>query len=157
MTYRAVATGICLAAALALPAVPVRALETTALEVAEQAALGVMQAFMNAFNARDTVAWAETLHFPHVRMASGDVHVYPDRDAFLAAMDMDAFAAAFGWDHSTWNDMRIVQSSPEKVHVAVEFSRFDAAGGKLASYHSLYVIELVDGRWGVRARSSFAP
>jgi hypothetical protein len=157
MTYRAAATGICLAAAMSLTTVPVRALDTTAVKAAEEAAVGVMHAFMNAFNARDTAAWADTLHFPHVRLASGDVHMYRDRAAFLSAMDMDAFAAAFGWDHSTWDDMRIVQSSPEKVHVAVVFSRFDATGGKLASYHSLYVIELIDGRWGVRARSSFAP
>jgi hypothetical protein len=126
-------------------------------EAAEAAAIAVMHAFLAAFNDRDAEAWADTLLFPHVRLASGDVLVYPDRAAFVAAMDLQAFAAATGWDRSTWDDMRVVQASPDKVHIAVTFTRFDADGARLASYHSLYVIEQRDGRWGVRARSSFAP
>ena len=39
----------------------------------------------------------------------------------------------------------------------LRFSRFDAEDELIASYDSLYIIEPVDGRWGVRARSSFAP
>jgi hypothetical protein len=43
------------------------------------------------------------------------------------------------------------------VHVATRFSRHRADGSVYESFQSLYVIEKVDGRWGVRARSSFAP
>ena len=32
-----------------------------------------------------------------------------------------------------------------------------AAGERISTYDSLYVVEHSDGRWGVRARSSFAP
>jgi hypothetical protein len=53
--------------------------------------------------------------------------------------------------------MAVVQSSALKVHIRVRFSRFDANDQLMASYDSLYIIEPVDGRWGVRARSSFAP
>jgi hypothetical protein len=123
----------------------------------EAAALAVMDAFLVAFNARDEAAWADTLHFPHVRLASQTVTVYPDRETFLEAMDMDVFAAAYGWQYSTWDDMSVIQSSDRKVHVQVVFSRFNADDELLASFDSLYVIELVDGRWGVRGRSSFAP
>lgn len=123
----------------------------------EPAARQVMTDFLAAFNARDEAAWADTLLFPHVRLASGAVRVYPDRQAFLAEMDLGQFAEQSGWDHSTWDDMRVVQSSPDKVHIAVTFSRFDADGGLIGSYDSLYVIERAGGRWGVRARSSFAP
>jgi hypothetical protein len=131
--------------------------QTSATEAAEVKALAVMDAFLAAFNARDEAAWADTLTFPHVRMASGSVVVYQDRSAFLAAMDLDAFAATTGWRRSTWDDMTIVQSSPDKVHITVRFSRFDADGGLIASFDSLYIIEPSNGRWGVRARSSFAP
>ena len=123
----------------------------------QAAALAVMDAFLSAFNARDEAAWADSLHFPHVRMASQTVTVYPDRAAFLEAMDMDAFAATYGWAYSTWDNMSVIQSSERKVHVQVVFSRFNADDELLASFDSLYVIELVDGRWGVRGRSSFAP
>lgn len=124
---------------------------------AEAEALAVMETFLKAFNASDVEAWADTLVFPHLRFASGTVTVYADRAEFVAAMDMAAFAANTGWRRSSWDHMQIVQSSPEKVHVRVRFSRFDAQDELIASYDSLYIIEAADGRWGVRARSSFAP
>ncbi len=128
-----------------------------AVAEAEVQALAVMEAFLDAFNGRDEAAWADTLVFPHVRMASGTVVVYRERAEFLAAMDLDAFAETTGWRRSTWDDMAIVQSSASKVHVRVTFSRFDANDELIASFDSLYIIEPVDGHWGVRARSSFAP
>jgi hypothetical protein len=72
-------------------------------------------------------------------------------------MDLSRFAGQTGWDHSSWDDLEVIQTSADKVHVAVTFTRYDANGAKMASYQSLYVIERVGGRWGVRARSSFAP
>ena len=123
----------------------------------QEAALQVMEDFLTAFNSRDEQAWADTLHFPHVRLASGRVRVYSTAADFVAATDLDAFAESSGWDHSVWDNLEVVQVSAQKVHIAVTFSRFTAAGDKLASYPSFYVVEKLDGRWGVRARSSFAP
>lgn len=134
-----------------------RAAEDAAVTQAQEAARGVMAAFLEAFNASDEAAWADSLHFPHVRIASGTVTVFPDRAAFLESRDLTVFAEETGWDYSTWDDMQIVQASADKVHIAVTFTRFDQQGAKLASYDSFYVIEKLDGRWGVRARSSFAP
>lgn len=128
-----------------------------AVAEAEIQALAVMEAFLDAFNNRNEDAWADTLVFPHVRLASGTVVVYQNRAQFLAAMDLDAFAENTGWRRSTWDDMAVVQSSASKVHVKVRFSRFDANDELIASFDSLYIIEPVDGHWGVRARSSFAP
>jgi hypothetical protein len=150
-----------LAALLLCLATPASATCTSAAAAAtaeaETAARGVMDDFLMAFNARDEAAWAETLLYPHVRFASGTVAVFPDAAAFVADRDLDDFAADTGWDRSTWDDMRVVQASPEKVHIAVTFTRYDGDGEAMASYESLYVIERQDGRWGVRARSSFAP
>ena len=126
-------------------------------EAANAAARGVMDAFMAAFNAKDGAAWADTLLYPHVRFAGGKVTTFPDRAAFIAANHIDALIAGEGWDHSKWDSMQIVQSSPNKVHIAVEFSRYHKDGTKYASYPSLYIVEQVDGKWGIRARSSFAP
>ena len=133
------------------------AAEDQGLKEAETAARDVMGAFLEAFNDRDEAAWADTLVFPHVRIASGNVLVYPDRGAFLEAMDLSRFAEDTGWDYSTWDDLQVVQVSPQKVHIAVNFTRYDEQGSEMASYQSFYVVERADGRWGVRARSSFAP
>jgi hypothetical protein len=126
-------------------------------EAANATARGVMDAFMTAFNARDNGAWADTLLYPHVRFAGGKVTTFADRAAFVSANQIDALIAGEGWDHSKWDSMQIVQSSPTKVHIAVEFSRYHRDGTRYASYPSLYIVEQVDGRWGIRARSSFAP
>lgn len=138
-------------AATLLAAIPARADEAT------DAALAVMERFMTTFNARDIEGWADTLVYPHVRLASGDVAVYPDRAAFVAASPFAALTSGEGWHHSAWEEMRVVQSSADKVHVAVVFARFHENGERYATYPSLYVVERVDGKWGVRARSSFAP
>mgnify|MGYP001820725507 CR=1 FL=1 len=143
--------------ALTLLAQPVVSSADDGVAAAEVQAIAVMEAFLETFNARDEAAWADTLVFPHLRMASGTVVVYQNREEFLAAMDLDAFAANTGWRRSTWDDMAVIQSSAQKVHIRVRFSRFDANDELIASYDSLYIIEPVDGRWGVRARSSFAP
>jgi hypothetical protein len=85
------------------------------------------------------------------------VRVYPDREAFVAAHDMGAFAASTGWARSSWDDLKIVHAGPDKVHIAVVFTRYDNAGEVIAAYESLYVVERSGERWAVRARSSFAP
>jgi len=125
---------------------------------AADAALAAMDRFLVAFNARDVGAWADTLLYPHVRFAGGHVTLYPDRAAFIAAGSrLDALATGEGWDHSTWDSRDVVQESPTKVHIATVFSRYRADGTRYASYQSLYIVEQVDGKWGIRARSSFAP
>lgn len=146
---------LALAPLLLLPVAQLRAAEPASAPEAE--AVAVMEAFLSAFNARDEKAWADTLHFPHVRLASQTVTVYEDRQSFLEAMDLDAFAAQTRWRYSTWDNMQVIQADDDKVHVQVRFSRFDANDELIASFDSLYVIERVDGRWAIRARSSFAP
>jgi hypothetical protein len=147
-------------AALVIMALQAQALAAPAgagAAAAPAEALAVMEAFMRAFNARDEAAWADTLHFPHVRIASGGVTLYADRAAFLEGTNLADFAENIGWDHSAWDDLQVIQSGAGKVHIAVNFTRYDAQGGVIGSYASLYVLENLDGRWGVRARSSFAP
>lgn len=121
------------------------------------AAHQVMEEFLRAFNAKDEAAWADTLLFPHVRVAGGGLSVIPDRDSFVSAMDMDEFARTFDWGHSEWDAIEVIQAGPDKVHFKVQFSRFNPQGERNATFDSLYIIQRVDGRWGVRARSSFAP
>jgi len=126
-------------------------------ETPEQAALRALDAFMAAFNARDVEAWIATLHFPHVRIASGQVAVYEDAASFRNDFEFARFAEQTGWSRSEWSDRRVIQAGADKVHVAVVFTRFRADGSVLARYESLYVVTKTGGHWGVQARSSYAP
>jgi len=143
---------LCTLLALALPGVS-RADAMTP----EAHAMAVLDEFMTAFNARDVEAWTATLHFPHVRIASGTTRVDATPAEMTADFDFDRFAKRFDWDHSAWLSRKIVQSGPDKVHVAVRFARYRKDGSVIAEFDSLYVVALRNGRWGVVARSSFAP
>lgn len=92
-------------------------------EAPEQAALRVLDAFMAAFNARDVEAWIATLNFPHVRIASGSVAVFPDPAAFRNNFEFARFAEQTAWSRSEWGERRVVQAGPDKLHIAVVFTR----------------------------------
>jgi len=156
-----VALGLFLQATAALAERPVMALldASAPAEVrqAEAEALRVMDDFMRTFNKRDTPAFAGTLTYSHVRIASGGVTVFPNRQSFIDGMDFEAFAKRFNWSHSQWDSIRTVQADTEKVHFAVQFTRFNPQGEAYISFNSLYILQRTDGGWGIRARSSFAP
>lgn len=124
---------------------------------AETQALDVMYDFMRTFNGRDVPNFARTLTYPHVRVASGGVTVFPDRQSFIDATDLEAFAKRFNWSHSRWDSIATVQADAEKVHFAVLFTRFNPQGEAYVSFNSLYILQRTESGWGIRARSSFAP
>ncbi len=149
---RTILTGLALLASLLLCG-PSVAKESTP----EQHAMQVLDAFMTAFNARDEVAWTDTLHFPHLRVASGVTRLDPSAEAMRESFDFEQFSAQFDWHHSAWLSRRVIQSGPEKVHVAVRFARYREDGSVSAEFDSLYIVALRQGRWAVAGRSSFAP
>jgi len=116
----------------------------------------VLDVFMAAFNARDIQAVEAQLHFPHYRIASGTVTVVEK-----AGTRPDLFrrfaTATPGWDHSGWEKRDVIHSGPSKVHIDTRFVRYRADGSVLAKFDSLYIVTKQSGRWGIKARSSFAP
>lgn len=121
----------------------------------EAEARAAVEAFFRAFNARDDDAQRQAMHFPHVRLASGRVRVVERAEEF--ATPFGRLAEIEGWDHSTLDSCEPVHVGSDKVHFDVTFSRYKADGTKYATHRSLWVMTELDGRWGVQARSSFAP
>ncbi len=123
-----------------------------------QAALQVLDAFISAVNASDAKALFRTLNFPHIRMASERVAIWNNEEEDVESY-LKAFAGRAGsdWHHSTFDSKEVLQSSDTKVHVAVRFTRWDGQDNIIATYNSLYIVNCVDGHWGIQARSSFAP
>lgn len=114
----------------------------------------VTDAFMTTFNSKNAAAWGEVFHFPSVRIAGGKVTI------INSASDLESGFArleATGWDHSEWAERRIVQCDKTKAHMLTTFVRYRADGSELSRFNSLYIVEYKDGRWGLTARSSFAP
>lgn len=117
------------------------------------AALAVMDAHIEALNAHDEAALAETLHFPHIRLSSSDLKIWPDADSYFA----DFRARAGGnWHHSAFDDIKVLASSDDKVHLDAAIIRYDAHHTIINQFRSLWVIVRDNERWAAKMRSSFA-
>lgn len=151
-TATSVVLALCLSCGALLAAQRDRATEKAITE-----AMKSLDEYMVAFNARDPKAWAATLSYPHVRMASGSVRTWQTEEEYADYMDFDAFAERFGWNHSHWVSREVIAAGPDKVHFNTVFSRYNERNEKIATFNSLYIVTKVDGRWGTQLRSSFAP
>lgn len=122
----------------------------------EQSALGALNAYMKAWNLRDMDGMNAAFHFPHVRIAGGRIHVMKGPESWAEAF-FDRFIEQTGWHYTLWDYRHAVQSKEDKVHFAVQFTRYRADDTVIGHYPSLWIVALIDGKWGVQARSSFAP
>ena len=109
---------------------------------------------MAALNRRDEPALNATLHFPHVRLASGKVTTWDTPGTYRLADFLGR--AGDGWNESRWDERTPIHASADKALLAVQFSRWRADGSLIGRYRSIYVVTRLDGRWGIQARSSFA-
>ena len=118
------------------------------------AAMGVLDDFMSAFNARDLPAFEATFNFPSVRLASNTLAIL---EKGYHKPEMFARGALSEWGRSAWDERQVIHAGPDKVHIATRFTRYRANGTVIASFNSIYVVTCEHGHWGVKARSSFAP
>jgi hypothetical protein len=123
---------------------------------AEAAAMEVLDRYLAAVNAVDEEAADATLHFPHIRISNEKVKIY-QRPGESPLARFRRFAADDGWHHSEWNSRRVLHQSGSKVHLEVTFTRSREDNSVIGKYTSIYVVTKVDGRWGIQARSTFAP
>ena len=125
-------------------------------EQAVRAALEVTDRYLAAVNAVDDTAAEATFHFPHIRISNAQVAInHGPGEAPLERFRR--FAAEDGWHHSTWDERRPLHATADKVHLEIRFTRWREDGSAIGSYTSIYVVTCVEGRWGIQARSTFAP
>lgn len=118
------------------------------------AAMGVLDAFMTAFNARDVEAFEATFNFPSVRLASNTLRLIEKGDHKPSMFETGALSE---WDHSAWERREVIHAGEDKVHIDTRFTRYRADGSVIGGFDSIYVVTCQDGHWGVKIRSSFAP
>jgi len=132
-------------------------LNAQAQSASEQSAFKVLDEFMSAFNAYDARAWADTLHFPHYRLASGAMRKQEAGEATIEALQQAINRLkASGWHHSAWVHRNVVHSAADKVHIDTRFRRFRADGTTIATFDSLYIVTRENDKWAIKMRSSFA-
>ncbi len=124
----------------------------------EAKAIQALEAFMAALNAGDNKALFDTMHVPHVRISGNGVAIYATRED-LEKNYLQGFAARAGdsWHHTVLDWTQALHSSENKVHVFIQWTRYDKDGVALATHKALWIMTKLNGRWGAQARSSFAP
>jgi hypothetical protein len=118
------------------------------------AAMATLDDFMSALNRRDEAGVNKAMNFPHVRLASGRVTTWEKPGDYR----FEGFIGRAGedWAESRWDERNVVHAGPDKVHFAVQFSRWRADGSLMGRYRSIWIVTRADGKWGVQMRSSFA-
>lgn len=114
--------------------------------------------YIDAFNRLDSTAMADAFNFPHIRLAGGRFAVFASREDFINRFDANIAAMrAEGWDHTVIEALEVVHATPDKVHLALEYTRRRADDSVYCRFNSLWIATLQDGHWGIQFRSSCMP
>ena len=123
---------------------------------AAEAAVAAARAFIDAFNAQDHERVANTLNYPHVRLANGRfAHVESAADFAERSRQGEARLADEGWHHSVIDRIDVLQAGSDKVHLKMTVSRCSADGSVYNSFETLWIATLQAGHWGIQFRSSY--
>ncbi len=118
----------------------------------EQTGLDAVNRFLDTFNSRDKEKWADSLNFPHVRPSPfGPINIATTRDEYISRVDYDRLTET-GWDHSEWDYTKVIHLSDNKIHVAGQWSRYDADGNKILTTPIVYIVTRSEGNWGIQSR-----
>lgn len=89
-----------------------------------------------------------------------DLQVNPKEEQKKAGSEEFLAKVAFAnYGHSEWVYRKLVQVGPNKCHWDCCFRRMSPDGKENGRFQSLYVVAFVaeENKWGIQARSSFAP
>ena len=118
----------------------------------EQQGIDTIDYFLETWNSRDVNLWAGSLNYPHVRPApSGPVAIAETAESYAAGFSYQSVIES-GWDHSEWDYQHVLHTSPSRIHVAGQWSRYSKAGEVIMSTPIVYVCTQVDGKWGIQSR-----
>lgn len=119
---------------------------------AKNAAAGreAVTAFVAAWNAHDPARVAAAIHYPHVRIADGQVEVWKTADAFLAGTEPGRQRT---WFQTRVDEMTVAQTTSNGVNLTVKISRLGRDGAVLSTDEGVFLVALRDGTWKVQARS----
>jgi len=119
---------------------------------AEAAARQLIEDFFVAFNAEDNEALQKIANYPHSFLLDNG-RVVTAKSADELVMNFEGMKDREGWHHSTLDAYKVCQSSADKVHVELTFSRHKEDGTNYWTVPALWIVTKQDGKWGIQFRS----
>ena len=131
--------------------------ETRCVE-SEAGAIKAYETFISALNSGDTQAMFQVMHVPHIRISGNGVVIYETKDQLQREYMIGcANRAGSAWHHTEMDWVQALHSSEDKVHLYLQWTRYDKVGNAIATHPALWIMTKIDGIWGAQCRSSFAP
>jgi len=115
------------------------------------AALAALNAFMDAWNAHDPKRLAESIHYPHVRLADNLVEVWHSAEQYLNGPEPGRQRT---WYRTQLDRAKVIQTTANGVNIQVTFSRLGRDGRILTEDEGIFLATLRDGAWKIQARST---
>ena len=133
-------------------------MEETVHNKSVNAAINAYEKFIAALNSGDSRAMFDVMHVPHIRISGNGVVIYETKDE-LEREYLNGFAARAveTWHHTETDWVQALHSSNDKVHLYLQWTRYDKSGNPLATHCALWIMTRLNGQWGAQCRSSFAP
>ncbi|MDE0053622.1 MAG: NAD-dependent epimerase/dehydratase family protein [Gammaproteobacteria bacterium] len=108
--------------------------------------------FFRADRAQDAERWADVMSYPHVRVAAPTgTASFETPEAYASNASWDAREAT-GWVLSRGAEPVRLHESPDKVHLAGGWTRYNIDNEPILSNRVTYVLTRLGERWGIQAR-----
>ena len=121
-----------------------------------EAGIAAVYAFTETFNVQDHERHAQSLNYPHVRLANGRFARLESAEEFAEqSRKAEPFLRKEGWHHTVLVSLEVLHAGEDKVHLSLRNGRCREDGTVYHSFDTLWIATLVDGHWGIQFRSSF--
>ncbi len=102
--------------------------------------------------------YMDMFHYPTFRVANDKLTVL-NTAADVQKEVKHAVDHPFPADYwrSEWTRLLVIDAGPDKIHLATTFNRQRKDGSVIETTTGFYILDKVNGHWGIRGRSSFAP
>jgi hypothetical protein len=107
-----------------------QAVRAVAREQIVREAIRAADRYLDTWNTRDPLAWAGSLHFPHVRPGVGPFSMTHTPEEYARGVNFERTIAT-GWHRSQWDSYEVFQVGPAKAHVAGHYSRYNVDGEQI--------------------------
>ena len=113
-------------------------------------------AFIAAFNAQDHEALADTLNYPHIRLANGRFARVESRKEFVEISNsVEPKLRQEGWHHTTVESIDVIHDGKDKVHLSIRNHRCRADDTIYNTFDTLWIVTKENDHWGIQFRSSY--
>ena len=107
--------------------------------------------YLETWNTRDPMAWARSLHFPHVRPGVGPFRLTHTPEDYARGVNFERTIAT-GWHRSQWDSYDVFQVGPNKAHLAGHYSRYNVDGEPIRTTVITYIVTRQGDHWGIQSR-----